>query len=62
MDAKCSLKSSHTQIQNFQTTLQGETTKMKVVHLVELVNFIVNFSFEIIYPRKTMFEFLKFEI
>jgi hypothetical protein len=43
----------------FQTTLDGETTKTKVVDIEKLYNFVVdNFSFEIIcYSRKTMFQF-----
>jgi hypothetical protein len=63
MVPKYSLKFSHIEIQNFWTTSDGETTKTKVVNLKELYDFILDiFSFEIIYPRKIIFEFLTFKI
>jgi hypothetical protein len=37
-------------------------TKAKDVDLKELYNFLVNVSFEIIYPRKIYFKFSHFEI
>ena len=47
----------------FKMSSNGEMTKMKVVDLEKLCNFVVdNFSFEIILSRKTMLEFLRFEI
>ena len=47
----------------FQTTSNGETTKVKDVDL-EKLNFVVDniFLLEIILSTKTKFEFLKFEI
>ena len=46
----------------FKMSSNGEMTKMKVVDLEKLCNFVVdNFSFEIILSRKTMLEFLRFE-
>ena len=43
--------------------MDGDMTKTKVVDLKKLYNFVVdNFSFEIIYSGKTLFEFLTFEI
>jgi hypothetical protein len=45
-------------IRIFETTSDGETTKIKGVDHETLYNFVVdNFSFEIINPRKIMFEF-----
>ena len=47
----------------FQTTLDGETAKLRVLDHNKLWNFVVdNFLFEIFLSTKTMFEFLKFEI
>jgi hypothetical protein len=44
-------------------SLNEEMTRMKVLDLEKLNNFVVdNFLFEVILLRKTMFEFLKFEI
>ena len=42
MVQKFSLKSSHIEIQNFQTTSDGEMTKTKVVDPEELYNFLVD--------------------
>jgi len=51
------------EIQNFQTTLDGEMTKTKVLDIENLCNFVVdNFSFEIIYPTKNRLNFHTFEI
>ena len=47
----------------FQMISSEKTTKIKVVDLEKLWNFVVdNFSFEIILSSKTTFEFVKFEI
>lgn len=56
--------SSCIEIQIFQTaTLDEKTTKMKVIDLEKLHNFIVdNFFIKIIYLKKIMFEFLTFKI
>jgi hypothetical protein len=42
MVPKFSLKSSHIEIQNFQMTSDGETTKSNVVDLVAIYNFVVD--------------------
>jgi hypothetical protein len=56
---KLHLNFSHLNFNFFQTTSDEETIKVKFVYLKMLFNFIVDnlFLFEIMYPRKIIFQF-----